>query len=111
VIIPDGVFEIGRGAFEGNFLKEVSISNSVKIIGERAFENNWGVSEESLDQNIIHYLNDYSLKKIRLGSNVEIYPTAFPFKFSEFYNNKKLEGIYIWNDTEWIYKSDKTDEL
>ena len=37
--MPDSVNEIGEGAFRGNhLLKEVIISEGVKIIGESAFE-------------------------------------------------------------------------
>ena len=39
VEIPEGVTEIGEGAFRGShLLKEVIISEGVKIIGESAFE-------------------------------------------------------------------------
>ena len=57
VVIPNGVKEIGYGAFEANFdLKEITIPKSVKKISKYAFmacsslnKVNWGEGIEEID--------------------------------------------------------------
>ena len=46
VVIPDGVTEIGAGAFSGSgTLMKVTIPDSVATIGDRAFSNCWSLTD------------------------------------------------------------------
>lgn len=52
LIIPDGVTEIGRGAFTGHSLKKLEIPTSVTKISSQAFAN--GEGQETLEELILH---------------------------------------------------------
>lgn len=52
LIIPDGVTEIGSGAFTGHSLKKLEIPSSVTTISSRAFSN--GEGQETLEELILH---------------------------------------------------------
>lgn len=70
LIIPDGVTEIGSGAFTGHSLKKLEIPSSVTTISSRAFSN--GEGKETLEELIMHEglkeISSYSFKCSRLES-------------------------------------------
>lgn len=84
------VSAIQRRAFRNNLLTEITLPNSLQIIGDHAFRDN------------------SDLKKIVIGSNVNIGDAAFGFSrtdnsFKEVYEkNSKSAGTYLFIDGMWI---------
>lgn len=79
VVIPNGIKEIGYGAFEANFdLKEVTIPKSVKKISKYAF------------------MACSSLNKVNWGEGIEV------IEFHAFRNCTKLKNISIPKSVKYI---------
>ena len=84
VVIPEGVTEIGGGAFENcKKIQSVSFPKDLRIIGASSFENCTSLSELTVPESVIWILdaafkNCTSLKSVRLLCSVNsIYYNAF----------------------------------
>ena len=81
--IPNEVTTIGFAAFEGLHLENITISDNVNIIGERAFENCMWLTSVAINDGVTSierdaFYNCSSLTDVDLGESVEyIGPQAF----------------------------------
>lgn len=77
VTLPDGLIEIGRGAFEDAIsLKSIQIPASVTSIGERAFLNCASISEFSVAAENTAYKSEDGILYSKDGSVLIQYPAA-----------------------------------
>ena len=114
--IPNEVTTIGFAAFEGLHLENITISDNVNIIGERAFENCMWLTSVAINDGVTSierdaFYNCSSLTDVDLGESVEyIGPQAFCYcsnletitipesvisiEISAFYGCDNLKSIY-----------------
>lgn len=125
VVIPQGVTEIGKGAFkEYSFMKHVTIPNTVTKIGKGAFCWCEGLEDVIIPDSVIHicahaFAGCKCLTNVELSNNLEIIDCgAFNYcdslRFIEIPNSVKAIGNYVFfrcrnmehveisNDKKWI---------
>lgn len=94
IIIPDGIIEIGEGAFEEcRSLQEISIPDSVETLGKNAFKNCTSLTKVKLSKKIqvIGYNtfeNCYRLQEINLHEGLK---EIGGYAFAECYNLTKIK--------------------
>lgn len=114
LVLPEGLDSIGKGAFQKNFITEVTIPESVRAIGQSAFYYNQSLksvtlnnSMETINRSLFNSCN--KLAVVRGGRNVKIVDqsafagcdslrsisdiTPVTINSSAFYNCRKLESL------------------
>lgn len=100
VVLPDGLVEIGEGAFHDVSFKKINIPSSVKKIGKEAFKANYGLSTITLPEGLtfigVSAFERTSIIELRIPKSLKSLPSK------AFYGCKGLRDVYIPDTVEKI---------
>ncbi|MDR1389897.1 MAG: leucine-rich repeat domain-containing protein [Treponema sp.] len=105
VVIPGTVKIIGKQAFYGNTIKEISFAEGLTVIEYGAFAVN-KLTELNIPETV-KLINEYAftgnlITKISIGSNVIVFGESFDNEFAQFYyRNGSLAGTYTYSNGQW----------
>ena len=93
VVLPDGLIEIGEGAFHDVSFKKINIPSSVKKIGKEAFKANYGLTSIELPEGLtsigVSAFERTGITELRIPTTIKSLPSK------AFYGCKSLRDAYI----------------